>query len=239
MTEIGILTCGQNDPAWLADHGDFADWFISFLRCADTTLSFRTFRAHENDLPAMADTCDAWLVTGSVAGVYDHLPWQAPLGAFLMEAARRRPVIGICYGHQLLHHLYGGSVDKMPTWGLGVHRYAIDTLPDWAPDQDRQSLRLIASHQDQVTSPAPGSRVLGGNDHCPIGMTEIGRSIFTMQLHPEITPDLARKVFMHRRALQGYALTETSLASLAGDRDEDLARRWVIAFLQQAAEFLN
>lgn len=227
---IGILECWTNRPEWMA-HGDFADWFPPFLHKADPELEFRTYRAHKDDLPDTPNVCDAWLITGSAVSVYDDPPWQSGLAAFLKRARGIRPLIGVCYGHQLLHHLFGGQVDKAANWGVGVHRYDVQE-----PIAGMTRLHLLASHEDQVTRPASGSRVLARSAFCPIAATAIGDDAITIQPHPEMTKDLAREVIAARRDVQGDEVTDTALASLGLPLDDRAVARWMVGFVRAFAD---
>ncbi len=233
---IGIIECGKNRSEWLSEHGDFADWFPPFLQHAYAAEAFAVYKAHQGDIPKSADACDAWLLTGSPLSVYDNPPWQQELAEFLVAAVERRPVVGICYGHQLLHQVLGGKVEKAPHWGVGLHTYAIHDMPEWLPERVRKAskggLRLIALHQDQVSVPAPESRVLAGNASCPIGITTIGRNVLTIQAHPEMTPELAKAIYtLHRRDI-GEAIADRAALSLAVKADSQLAADWIVAFLR-------
>jgi len=237
MVVIGILECGQTRSDWLEEHGEMADPFPPFLRRADPALRFRIYKAHESQLPEQADECDAWLVTGSPLSVCDRPEWQSGLSAFLVEAVEHGPMIGICYGHQLLHDTLGGTVEKAAAgWGIGVQSYQLREVPTWAPrDGARRAtdqFRLIALHEDQVIQPAPGSRVLAGNTFCPLGITTIGVNVLTIQAHPEMTRQLARVLYEELRGEQGDRLTDQALQSLETPIDDQLAARWILAFLQ-------
>lgn len=232
---IGILECGQTSPDWIEEHGEMAAPFPPFLRSADAALNFRVYKAHRNELPAQADECDAWLITGSPASVHERLPWQPALAAFLVGAVRHRPVVGICFGHQLLHDALGGVVQRSDKgWGVGVQDYPLQIVPDWAPagalEDDR--FHLIALHQDQVTTPAPGTRILAGNPFCPLGITTIGENVLTIQAHPEMTTKLARDIYESQRADQGDAVTDAAVQSLQNRIDSRPAAHWVLAFVR-------
>lgn len=236
MTVIGILECGQTRSDWLEEHGEMADPFPPFLRRADPTVTFKVYKAHKNELPARPDECDAWLITGSPLSVYEHPAWQLQLASFLGQAALHRPVVGICYGHQLLHEVLGGKVEKAANgWGIGVQDYLLHDVPAWAPEREpRDGFRFIAFHQDQVTRPAPGTRVIAGNEFCPLCVTMIGENVFTIQAHPEMTRKLARDIYEDQRAAQGdEELTARAIDSLNGHIDDLAAARWILAFIKQ------
>ncbi|MFQ5565497.1 MAG: type 1 glutamine amidotransferase, partial [Paracoccaceae bacterium] len=100
---IGILQTGDVPKALAPRYGEYAPMFEAWLGRAGPELAFRAYAAHDGTLPADSAECDAWLITGSRHGVYDDLPWIAPLKAFLRDArAAGRPIIGICFGHQIL-----------------------------------------------------------------------------------------------------------------------------------------
>jgi GMP synthase-like glutamine amidotransferase len=237
MYVIGILECGQTRSDWLEEHGEMADPFPPFLTRVDPTLSFRVYKAHKDELPHHTDECDAWLITGSPNSVYERPAWQTRLSAFLVEVVKHRPVIGICYGHQLLHESLGGAVAKAAVgWGIGVQKYELRDVPAWAPLEESRGatdgFRLIALHQDQVIQPAPGSRVLAGNAFCPLCITTIGENVFTIQAHPEMTRQLAKALYEELRAKQGDYPMDWALQSLETQIDGELAARWILAFVQ-------
>jgi len=236
MTVIGILECGRNKSEWIKDHGGFADWFPPLLQPIDPALRFAVWRADLGELPDSPDACDAWLLTGSPVSTYQNLPWQHALTDFVIGARHRRPIVGICYGHQHLHAALGGQVEKAPEWGAGIRSYDVAQQPAWVSDdpavQPAGQLRLVALHQDHVTQPAPCTQVLASSPGCPFAVTQIGDDVLTFQPHPEMAPAQAAKIYDLHRNDMGDALWARARTSLDGPRDHGLAARWIVDFVK-------
>ncbi|MFD1344050.1 glutamine amidotransferase-related protein [Litorisediminicola beolgyonensis] len=237
--KIGILECGTNRPEW-AEYGRFASWFPPLLEQAGQPVDVAVWSVSEGELPAPEDRCDAWLLTGSPASAVDDAPWQTALTEFLRPRIGREPVIGICYGHQHLHRMLGGTVAEQRDWGVGVQHYAVTELPDWLPggrlEDTERGFNLVALHHDQVTRAAPGTRVLAGSDFCPFGVTQIGTHVLTFQPHPEMAPDFAAEVYEFERDRIGAPETDRALATLDRPRDTRRAAEWIMAFLSHHLE---
>lgn len=236
MISIGILECGRNLERWLPEHGGFADWFPPLLAQADDDCAFRVYAAIDGELPQDPRLCDAWLLTGSPASVYEEKPWQQGLTRFVQQAVGLRPVVGICYGHQHLHAALGGRVGLHESWGVGIHAYNIQAMPEWlSPEMAAQSaggLRMIALHRDQVVEAAPDTTVLAANDHCPLAITTIGANVLTIQAHPEMTRAQAAEIYRHHYHDIGPAAAQEAIDSLPGALDAALAAHWIIGFIR-------
>jgi GMP synthase-like glutamine amidotransferase len=187
---IGILETGEVHPDLRARHGDYPAMFERLLSAADPSLAFVTVRVVAGEVPAAPQDADAWLVTGSRHGVYDDLPWIAPLKAFLRDCiAQRVPVVGICFGHQILAEALGGTVVKSDRgWGLGVQDYEVVERPSWLADlPDRFAVNAL--HQDQVVALPPGATVLARSPHCAYAALAYGDIeapvAVSLQPHPE------------------------------------------------------
>lgn len=176
-------------------------------------LAFREWDVFDGAFPSAATDADAYIVTGSPAGVYEDWAWIPPLENFVRMAAETRPVLGVCFGHQLLAQAFGGRVAKSDRgWGLGLQRYAIDPPQDWlAPETE---LRLIAMHQDQVLAPPPGAQVFARNEFCPVAGFRLGARVLGLQGHPEFTPVFARRLYEERAHRLTPALLAQAHASL-------------------------
>ena len=119
---LGILQTGKVNEALVGRFGEYPDMFARLYRAADPTVEPRSYAVVDGQLPGTPAECDAWLITGSRHGVYDGLPWIEPLKAFLRRArADGVPIIGVCFGHQIMAEAFGGRAEKSSKgWGVGV-----------------------------------------------------------------------------------------------------------------------
>lgn len=238
---LGILECGRNKPEWLADHGGFADWFPSLLAPSDPNLSYAVWRADQGEFPASVEQCDAWLLTGSPKSVYENLSWQIALSDFVNLAREKRPIVGICYGHQHLHHALGGRVELRSDWGVGVESYPICSQPDWLGGDFEVgaaggAFELIALHRDHVVDPAPNTKVLAASAESPFAVTQIGENILTFQPHPEMKPEQASLIYDLHRVDMGEDHYVKAVASLGKPRSERRAADWIVRFVAKHAK---
>ncbi len=174
MMQIGILQTGESPDA-LRDQGDYPDFFETLL--AGRGLTFRRFAVLRNEFPASVTDCDGWLITGSRFGAYDGHSWIPPLEDFIRAAyAAHVPVVGVCFGHQIIAQAMGGKVEKYQRgWSVGPTEY----------DFGDRKYTLNAWHQDQVTQKPEGAQVLASTDFCANAALLYDDRMFTVQPHPE------------------------------------------------------
>ncbi len=229
---LGILQTGAPPPG--LDHfGDYPAMFRALL--GPEAHDYRAFDVQARDLPDQVSACEAYVITGSSAGVYEPLPWIAALSDFLL-GAKGTPMVGICFGHQIMAQTFGGKVTKSPKgWGVGLHRYQSVQVPEWMDDPE---FAVAASHQDQVIVPPPTAEVVARSDFTPFGMlTYRDQPAISLQLHPEFAPAYAQALIESRR---GSRYTDTqadqAIASLAGPNDRARVGGWIEAFLAKAGQ---
>ncbi|WP_375173434.1 type 1 glutamine amidotransferase [Pseudooceanicola sp.] len=172
---IGILQCGHFPDELQGETGDYGALYENFL--SGYGFEFKVFPVCDGVFPAGATTCDGWLISGSKHGAYEDHDWIPPLETLIREIRDAgRPLVGICFGHQIIAQALGGRVEKFDGgWSVGrtIYRFA---------DGERA---LNAWHQDQITALPEGARVLAASDRCAYAALAYGDRIYTIQPHPE------------------------------------------------------
>lgn len=231
--KLGILKTDTVRPEWVPQFGEYPDMFIALLQHADPELECVVYDVQQGQYPVDIDEVDAYLITGSKAGVYDDLPWIATLMSFVRELhSRRKKLIGICFGHQMVAQALGGRVEKSGKgWGVGLHTHRFNSAPPWHGEDDME-LDILVSHQDQVLEAAPGAQVLASSDFCEYAVCQVGDHILTFQGHPEFVPGYARAVMGFRREILGEDIYEKGMASMSGRHEGERVARWISNFLR-------
>ncbi len=221
--KIGILETGDLDPALAAIDGSYPDMFIALSRRRRPEIETAVWTVFEDAFPQGPDDADLWLVTGSRFGVYEDAPWMRRLSAFLQEAhAGDAPILGVCFGHQILAHALGGAVVKSERgWGLGVRSYDVvgDAPPVGAPGE---TIALHTIHQDQVVAEPEAGRIWLASEFCPIAGLAYGPeatpTALTVQPHPEFSARLLTALISARAGVKiPQELADAALEGVAPD----------------------
>ena len=127
MARITIIETGQVPQKYREQHGSFPDMFERMVRTEDPTATVDVVSIPNGDALPDPGKLEAVLITGAAAGVYDGLDWIAPLEHFVRTAyANKTPMVGVCFGHQLIAQALGGTVQKSEKgWGIGRHVYQV------------------------------------------------------------------------------------------------------------------
>jgi GMP synthase-like glutamine amidotransferase len=229
--KIGILAAGRSPRSLIPEFGDYAAMFEALL--AGRGYEWRVFDTPAGDYPGRPEVCDAYIVTGASAGVYDGDPWIGALLAFLRAAKGRARLIGVCFGHQAMAQAFGGQVLKSPKgWGVGLHAYDVLERRPWMDDARRVS--LSASHQDQVVELPPNATVIAGNDFCPYAMLAYDATAISIQPHPEFSPAFSAALIEKQRGRSlSVEQADAAIKSLEAPDDHARVGEWIARFLAQ------
>ena len=203
MASVLIVKTGETLPSVAARRGDFEQWIASGLGLAAGQIRVVRVDAGE-PLPDPDETVGV-VVTGSSAMVSERRPWSETTASWLAVAVgRQTPVLGICYGHQLLAHALGGRVGRNPLGrqigtvdvALGAEAAGDELLGGLVP-----VVRVQASHVEAVLALPAGATLLGSTSLDPHHAFRIGSSAWGVQFHPEFDADIMRGYLNARREI--------------------------------------
>ena len=232
--KIGILETGLLREALIERFDPYPVMFERFLGLAGRELEFDSYSVLRGEMPPSVDACDGWLITGSRHGAYDPLEWIAPLEDFIraLEQANK-PLIGVCFGHQIIAQALGGKVVKSDRgWGVGLHHYRIDRRTDWMLEAgDRVAMYVF--HQDQVVDLPPRAEVFASSDFCPYAGLVYGDSIISVQGHPEFERSYMKALIdLYGESLLTPDVTDAARASMVdAHEDRQMLSDWFAEFL--------
>ncbi len=237
---IGILATGRLLSTLSDVYGPYGRLLEQLIDSADPHFSYRNYAVIDGVLPSRPDECDGWLITGSRHGVYERLSWMAPLEEFLRQVvAVPVPVVGICFGHQILATALGGRVEKSTKgWGVGPTTYELARHKPWmvgSPLSD--TFTINAMHQDQVVELPPDAEVFASSAFCPYaGLSYHDRAI-SFQAHPEFNNEFERSLILNREGVIPEDRTGPALEALEAPEAEqrsDAARvgQWIATFFK-------
>jgi len=197
--EIGILQAGQAPEELIDIYGSYAEMFIALLDPKKQSFDFKIFDIYDNEFPLSCDECDGWIITGSRHGVYESISWIEPLSQLIVDIVNsNRPLLGICFGHQIIAQALGGKVEKSAKgWGAGFGTYKL-TDKAYYMDNLNSEIMLNMMHQDQVTMPPSGAVVYAVSDFCQCAGFYIDDKVLTMQAHPEFLVDFNKALLIQR-----------------------------------------
>lgn len=159
----------------------------------------RRYRPHQGTLPAI-DEVDALVVTGSTAHVYDEAPWMRRTTSFLRRALDSGvPVLGVCFGHQLLATALGGTVERLDESAVGYRSIRLESAGTDSRLFDGVPGTFLAFdwHADHVSTLPPDAEILGMSDASIQAFAAQEHPAFGIQFHPEFDVDMITTVFDH------------------------------------------
>jgi len=230
------VAAGEVPPALRDPFGPYPPMFERMFANAGVDLTFETVRVFDGEALPDTATLDAALFTGSAAGVYDDYPWLEPLRHFIRRAyAMRTPMLGICFGHQVMADALGGDVRRSEKgWGLGRHVYAVTGKHPVLLDGGLAEVAVACSHQDQVIAPPPEAEVFLSSEFTPnAGLIYRNRAAVSLQPHPEFTDDYALALAELRRGRAPDAVVDTAIASISRPSDSGKVAGFLGAFLRE------
>ena len=230
---IAILEAGRTNPDMPAEFQDYPDMFETLFADQPNSADFRfsIVPVIDDVFPQSVDDYDGYLVTGSAYGIYDDAHFIHRLMAFIRKIfAAGKPLVGICFGHQIVAHALGGHAAKFDDgWGIGTMPIKMVGAVEWIPS-DIDQLDLIHVHQDQVMTLPPDAVRLAQSDFCKNAAFAIGKQVFAIQGHPEFTPAYTNALIDIREDKIGKDRAAKARISLQKPHDGRRVGGWILDF---------
>lgn len=221
--KIGILQAGHSTDDLRANHGDFDAMFRRLLE--GHCFEFTSYDVVGGEFPTAPTDQEGWLITGSRFGTYEGHDWIPPLEELIRGIfAADRPVVGICFGHQIIATALGGRNEKFSGgWSVGHQTYQL---------ADGSTRAVMAWHQDQVTQAPDDAQVVGRSDFCANAFLLYPGKAYTMQPHPEFNAPFTRDLMALRRSTLPAELAEAAEGRMNAALDSQISAAEIAHFLK-------
>jgi len=192
MQPILILKTGETIPSIAEKFGEFDAWIIKGIDVP--AIQFQTVSVFQGESLPPLDSISGVVITGSPAMVSEKLPWIETSQHYLISALKAGvPMLGICFGHQLMAQAFGGKVDWNPAgWEIGItsislsNEAAEDPLFNTMP----VNFKVHATHMQSVIDLPPVATVLAGNPLDNHHAVCFGDNAWGVQFHPEFEEEI-------------------------------------------------
>ena len=196
--KILIVKSGTTNPPVVEKHGDYDFWFQRSL--AHHAIQWSVVSVYDDEALPSADDFDGIILTGSPASVWENEPWMRRTIEWLQECIQMSttPILGVCFGHQLLGQALGGTVVPNPK-GAEYGTIEVELSPEGTADRLfdglTSPLRVQSIHRDIVVDlpMRTGLTPLGRTENTHCQAFAFGAHVRAVQFHPEL-PEAALKM---------------------------------------------
>ncbi|MDC0598383.1 glutamine amidotransferase [Gammaproteobacteria bacterium] len=189
MKPILIMKTGQTVKSVPVEMGDFEHWIIEGMDLP--VEQFRVVSVFKGEqLPELSEI-SALVITGSAAMLTDNNDWSNYSSRYIQQAVKQNiPVLGICFGHQLIAKALGGKVDFHPA-GREIGTTVVSLSKEGQQDPLFKNLKnqfyVQVSHSQSVIELPDQAEILASNDFESHHSLRYGENVWGVQFHPEFS----------------------------------------------------
>ncbi len=235
--KLTLLQVGETPPAMRGDRPRFQPFFETMFDETGYGFGYEHVLIVDGEPFPDPGAVEGVVITGSAHGVYDDIAWMVPLRAFIRDAyASNTPMLGVCFGHQIIADALGGEVRKSEKgWGIGRHVYGMNNRHETLAGLPGE-IALAASHQDQVIVPPEDAEVFLSSEFTPnAGLVYGNGATISIQPHPEFDVGFSKALVELRRDNPlSDDIVDERLNSLDRPVDNALMARALAGFLLKA-----
>jgi GMP synthase (glutamine-hydrolysing) len=195
MKDIVILKTGSTFPELAAKKGDFEDWILAGMGI-ERNDALIVDVSQKHPLPEY-DQIAGVVITGSHAMVTEQQDWSESLARWLPKVVELEiPLLGICYGHQLLAHALGGEAGNNPygrEFGTVDIHLAFEAKDDPLLGSLPTSFQVQVCHTQSALRLPPGAKVLASSVLEPHQAFVVGKCAWGVQFHPEFDAEAVKE----------------------------------------------
>lgn len=240
---IGILVCDTPNERIVREKGDYPLLLKKLLAPpSPRPLTFTSFDCLHKPYPRPdPKDFDGFLITGSKYGVYEDEEWIRALEKLIRQLDKERvPMVGICFGAQVLASALGGTVEKNKAgWEAGVVSFELSDFAKQYFATEKTSLSLQYIHQDHVLVVPPGARSFGGTAVCPVEGFAKEDYIFALQGHPEFDGRVLELLLESKEEAVPAELVEASKKTLQQPTDSNWIAQFILSFFTRIAPVIR
>ncbi len=232
---LALLVTNTDDSDFAHNHPLDDRKFADLIHLVRPGWEVVPFWVRDGIFPESLEGFGGVLITGSPASVQGNAKWIVRLLDLIRQMhAAHLPIFGACFGHQAVALALGGRIGRNPGgWVHGLTRNKTLHRPDWARDLPDE-VKLYGSHVEQVIKLPPDAKILASSQDCPISGFAIGRTVYTTQHHPEMSPAFIAALTEELAPEMGDDVARTARASLQESSDMAPFAQSIARFFEQS-----
>jgi len=236
--KLGLLLCDHVPDELASTFTDYPDMFSQAFASTHTNIEWYVFDVTKKELPIRPSVCDGYLISGSRCSVNGNEHWLLPLLLFSKQVHDADvPIVGLCFGLQILAKALKGKVEKARQgWGIGHKQYRVHANKSELSLEAGSSITVPVCHQDQITRIPTGAIRIASNGHCENFMILFDNHTLGIQGHPEFDDRYLDALIEYKKSELADVEYRTAKQSTSHPADSKMLRKVILDFLLQVAK---